>query len=153
MKVEDFVAETKKHISTVQWYILLFSLALGKRAKLHDGSKLQPPEAEIFREMTPRLKGLTYDSPEYKQCLSAMHTALAHHYCENRHHPEHFTDSVTGMNLLDLVEMFCDWKAATLRHADGDIISSIEKNQERFGYSNDVRQIFLNTVDEFKELP
>lgn len=51
-----------------------------------------------------------------------------------------------GMSLLDLVEMLCDWKAATLRHADGDIRRSIEINQKRFGYSDELKQIFLNTL-------
>jgi hypothetical protein len=41
-----------------------------------------------------------------------------------------------------------DWKAATLRHADGDILKSIEINQKRFGYSDDLKEIFKNTVKE-----
>ena len=53
---------------------------------------------------------------------------------------------IRGMNLLDLVEMICDWKAATMRHADGDILRSIEINQKRFGYSDELKQILLNTV-------
>lgn len=51
-----------------------------------------------------------------------------------------------GMSLLDLIEMLCDWKAATLRHNDGDIRKSIEINQKRFGYSDELKAIFLNTL-------
>jgi len=51
-----------------------------------------------------------------------------------------------GMSLLDLLEMLCDWKAATLRHNDGDIRKSIEINQRRFGYSDELKQILLNTL-------
>ena len=60
-----------------------------------------------------------------------------------------FTDrpGFRGMSLIDLVEMICDWKAASLRHNDGDIRRSVEVNQERFGYSDDVKQILLNTVE------
>jgi hypothetical protein len=36
------------------------------------------------------------------------------------------------MDLLDLVEMFCDWRAAVRRHRDGDIVESVEHNVERF---------------------
>jgi hypothetical protein len=54
------------------------------------------------------------------------------------------------MSLIDLIEMICDWKAATLRHNDGDINKSIELNKDRFGYSDDLAQIFKNTVDKFK---
>lgn len=56
--------------------------------------------------------------------------------------------NIKGMSLLDLLEMLCDWKAATLRHNDGDILRSIEINQKRFGYSDELKQILLNTVGE-----
>ena len=65
-------------------------------------------------------------------------------YCDGRIIRRH---TLRGMNLIDIIEMFCDWLAATQRHADGDIMESIEKNQERFGYSDDIRQIFENTAD------
>jgi hypothetical protein len=55
-----------------------------------------------------------------------------------------------GMSLLDILEMLCDWKAATLRHNDGDIRRSIEINQKRFGYSDELKQILLNTLDEIE---
>lgn len=57
---------------------------------------------------------------------------------------------ILGMSLLDVLEMLIDWKAATLRHADGDIIKSIELNQRRFGYSDDLKSILLNTIKELK---
>ncbi len=50
------------------------------------------------------------------------------------------------MTLVDLIELLCDWKAATMRHSTGNIRESIEKNQRRFGYSDALKQIFLNTV-------
>lgn len=53
---------------------------------------------------------------------------------------------IRGMNLISLLEMLCDWKAATLRHNDGDIRKSIEINQRRFGYSDELKQILLNTL-------
>lgn len=148
----EFIRKTKEHMSSVMWHILLFSLRLGERAIIHDASKLKNPEADTFREMTPKLASLTYGSDEYKQSLSEMKSALGHHYLENKHHPEHFSNGLKGMNLIDLIEMFCDWSAATLRHDDGDIIRSIEMNQDRFGYSDDIKQILLNTVDVFKEV-
>jgi hypothetical protein len=44
--------------------------------------------------------------------------------------------------------MIVDWKAASERHADGDILRSIEINQSRFGYSDELKQILVNTVHE-----
>jgi len=55
---------------------------------------------------------------------------------------------LNGMSLLDLVEMLCDWKAATMRHNDGDILRSVEINQKRFGYSDELKSILLNTIRE-----
>ena len=52
---------------------------------------------------------------------------------------------INGMSLLDLLEMFCDWKAATERHADGDIKRSIEINRDRFNMSPQLAQILDNT--------
>jgi len=72
---------------------------------------------------------------------------LDHHYAFNRHHPECHLNGMKDMNLLDIVEMLCDWKAATMRHADGDLRKSIEINQGRFGYSDDLKRILHNTAD------
>jgi hypothetical protein len=44
------------------------------------------------------------------------------------------------------LEMIADWKAASLLHTDGDIFKSIEINQKRFGYSDELKSIFNNTV-------
>ncbi len=55
---------------------------------------------------------------------------------------------ISQMNLIDLIEMLCDWYAASLRHADGDIFKSIELNQERFEYSDELKQIFTNTIKD-----
>jgi len=54
--------------------------------------------------------------------------------------------SVSYMNLIDVIEMFCDWKAATLRHADGDILNSIKINKKRFGMSEQLCRILINTI-------
>ena len=53
---------------------------------------------------------------------------------------------VRQMSLLALLEMLCDWIAATKRHSNGDIRRSIEINQNRFGYSDELKQILLNTL-------
>jgi len=52
------------------------------------------------------------------------------------------------MNLIDVIEMLCDWAAATKRHNDGDIVSSIETNKARFGINDQLAQILLNTVND-----
>lgn len=56
--------------------------------------------------------------------------------------------SVDGMSLLDVVEMLCDWKAATERHADGSITKSIQINKARFNISDQLASILENTRKE-----
>lgn len=158
----DSRIDTYKHIATVRKFIKRAVSNLLQRAEDHDLSKLESPEKEIFDEFTPKLATSTYGSEEYTGFLVAMKPALDHHYKHNRHHPEYFArefgeispqlvhqgDGIRGMDLLDLLEMLCDWKAATLRHNNGCILRSIEINQKRFGYSNELKQILLNTVAE-----
>lgn len=103
----------------------------------------------MFTKFTPRLKGMTYGSDEYKQCLAEMGPGLRHHYAANRHHPEHHVGGIDGMNLFDVLEMFIDWTASSRRHADGDINRSIEINRGRFAMSDQLVKIFQNTVRDF----
>lgn len=121
---------------------------LKKRRLDHDASKLVSPELEGFDEFTPKLRDLTYGSPEYEEARAGLGVVLVHHYAHNSHHPEHYEHGVRGMSLLDLLEMVCDWKAATLRHADGDIKKSVEINQKRFSYSDELKDIIVNTLKE-----
>jgi len=178
--------KTMRHIETLRNYLNAVIRELLGRQEAHDQSKLQSPEVEILEEFTPKLRGITYGSQEYRDCLKAMRPMIEHHNRVNRHHPEFHgtllicdfcgahneikdvtavdnydefqlcrhcqhpdlreTGNISGMNLIDLIEMLCDWKAAGLRHDDGDLMKSIEINQERFGYSDELAHIFRNTA-------
>ncbi len=140
--------DTKLHIMRVRELMGTMIGNFLQRSFFHDASKLLSPEKEVFDEFTPKLKASTYGSEEYKGFLASMKVGLDHHYANNSHHPEHFENGIRGMTLLDVLEMFCDWKAATERHADGSLERSIEINQARFGYSDDLKQILHNTIKE-----
>jgi len=144
--------KTMRHIETVRNYLNAMVCELLARAEQHDQSKLAPPEVDIFEEYTPKLRDCTYGSDEYRGFLAGMKPALDHHNATNRHHPEHFSNGVHGMNLIDLLEMLCDWKAATMRHNDGDIRRSLEINAARFGYGPELKGILINTVDMIESL-
>ncbi|HYE12200.1 MAG TPA: DUF5662 family protein [Patescibacteria group bacterium] len=152
MTKADCIKETKQHVVKVATCIDKVIEELMIRRAFHDSSKMQEPELAIFTEFTPKLKNSTYGSDEYKGFLKEMGVALQHHYENNPHHPEHFENGIKGMTLVDIVEMFCDWKAATLRHDNGDIYKSIEFNKNRFGYSDDLEQIFINTAQLFDDV-
>lgn len=147
----DSTADTLQHIKRVNELLLDFAKEPLTRAQVHDQSKLESPEKEAFDIATPKLRDLSYGSQEYKEALKDLGPALRHHYENNSHHPEYYESlGIHGMNLLDVVEMFFDWKAASERHSDGDIIKSIEHNKERFGLSRQLADIFRNTAEGMK---
>ena len=139
--------QTFRHIERVRNLLNAAIHDLLQRAEDHDQSKLGSPEVEVFTECTSRLAGLTYGSDEYKACLADMKPALDHHYRHNRHHPEHWGKGINDMNLLDLIEMFMDWKAASERHDNGCIRKSIDHNAGRFEMSPQLVAIFHRTAD------
>ncbi len=141
---------TLDHIHNVYIKIMQVVILLLHRAAEHDNTKLLPPEKACFDKYTPKLKDTTYGSVEYKKILKEMTPALKHHNKYNRHHPEHFADGIDGMNLIDLIEMLCDWKAASERHADGDIQRSIKINADRFGIDNQLKEILINTAADLE---
>lgn len=142
----DSEADTLKHIKRVNELLLDCSKELMNRAQVHDDSKLKDPEKALFDLWTPLLKESTYGSPEYKKMLEGLKPSLEHHYKHNSHHPEHYKNGVDDMDLFDIMEMLMDWKAATERHNDGDIFKSISINKERFKMSEQLCQIYRNTV-------
>ena len=144
--------ETMKHIRNVQRCINIVLNALIKRADEHDQTKMESPEVEGFTEVTHKLAGSTYGSDEYKKFLAQLKPALDHHYSRNRHHPEHFKDGIEDMNIIDLVEMLCDWKAATIRHKDGNLKKSIEHNQDRFSLSPQLTKVLENSIALFDDI-
>lgn len=142
----DSKADTLLHIKRVAQLMTQAAQQLLDRAMIHDDSKLISPEKEIFDEMTPKLKGMTYGSNEYKQSLKELGVALDHHYAHNPHHPEYHAKGIDGMDLFDIMEMLFDWLAATERHADGNIFKSLEINKKRFGISTQLSKILTNTI-------
>lgn len=151
MTIEECQIETMKHIERVRELIRVFVSKLVTRAIEHDKLKLEKPEVDVFAEYTPKLKEYTYGSEEYQNCLNEMNGALQHHYANYRHHPEHFDKGVNDMNLVDLVEMFCDWKASSERQLDGNLLKSIDVNATRFNINAQLKQILINTAKMYDE--
>lgn len=142
----DSTAETLVHIKKVSKYLGESAAELIKRGSVHDDSKLVSPEKEAFDRMTPILAKLTYGTPEYQESLNQLEGALNHHYENNSHHPQHYPNGINGMDLFDLIEMFCDWKAASERTNDGNIYKSIYHNRNRFKMTDQLAEIFINTA-------
>lgn len=139
-------SETLKHIQDVRRNIWEAIKHLDLRAQVHDKSKLESPEREIFAEYAEELIKTEYGSPEYKALLDKCRPAIDHHYSKNRHHPQWHKNGIDDMNLIDLIETLSDWKAATKRNKNGNINFSIEHNAARFNISPQLVNILKNTV-------
>lgn len=140
---------TLKHQRRVAELLTVFAIDLLKRANVHDESKHSAEEKGPLDEMQRLINEegqASYGSEEYKRCTSLLGPMLAHHYANNSHHPEHYKDGVNGMNLMDLVEMFLDWKAASERGEESSMNLTAACN--RFKISDQVKTIFANTADK-----
>lgn len=148
---QDYLRDTRAHIANVQRHMQAFATLLNTRSLEHDISKLEEPEKSILHQNTEEYKRYRIGSQEYEAHLKKVKIALDHHYAMNSHHPQHYKNGVAGMDLLDIVEMFCDWMVACREHGDGDIVHSILENKKRFGYSDELAQILINTSVRFRK--
>lgn len=152
----DSRPETQAHIDRVGELLDQVISNLQLRKVIHDASKMVEPELSAFDLATPKLATLEYGSEEYKESLRELGPALQHHFDWNDHHPEHYENGVRGMSLMAVIEMLCDWRAASERTKqrtdDPDKIKTfadgLKFNQERFGYSDELAEILANTVKE-----
>lgn len=141
----DSTQDTKEHIRKVQARIDEIVRRLIARAIAHDKSKLEEPEKSMYDEWKPKLRLMTEGSPEIIAARAAMGTALQHHYKVNDHHPEGNEGGITGMSLLSLIELFCDWQAA-IDEKGGVLLSNVQR--ERFGIGDQLYAILENTAKE-----
>jgi len=144
--VIDSTEATEEHRQQVARNIQDFCSKMSYRAAAHDLSKLTPPEKDGFDRATLKLKDMTYNSAEYKQSLKELSSTLQHHYANNDHHPEHFSNGIDGMTLYSLVEMYEDWKAAGKRNKGGNIIDSVTQNKDKFSIDDQLFSILMNTA-------
>lgn len=144
-----YIDDTTRHIQLVRHFLERATDALTERGRLHDASKFDEPERSLFRDNMAKRDSVPFGTPAYREHLKRVKPALDHHYAVNRHHPEHHTSGISDMSLVDLLEMVCDWMSAAMKTHDGDVACvhrSIEANQERFGYSDEIRGILHHTV-------
>lgn len=136
------------HIMRVRELLDDVAVRLRLRGVMHDASKLRSPEKEAFERLGEVSRRHEFGGAEYNEALQLLGPALEHHYAVNRHHPEHFEDGIVGMHMLDLLEMLCDWKAASEQQEGGDIRVSLEVAVERFGISKELAYLLSITIDE-----
>ena len=150
-ELHNHYTQTLEHVNQVRGNLWALIKELDDRGRVHDASKFKEPERSIFAANSHKLSKTEYGTPEYEALLKELHVAIEHHYFKNTHHPEHWENGIEDMDLLDVVEMLCDWVAAVKRTKDGDIYKSIEHNEKRFNINPQLAKILKNTVGYFRE--
>ena len=126
-----------RHRAVIQDNLKGIAQMLERRGDLHDLSKFSDEEFPGFRNINHAARGNKYGSPEYKKALETIGGeggAFEHHVERNRHHPEHFLNQ-TEMSFIDIIEMVCDWHAASVVYGNNTLRESLEKHHKRFNLS------------------
>lgn len=148
MKARDV---TRAHIDRVRELLIAFAHKIIDRGIAHDASKFDPEEdgpLQAMQDLIDREGPAPFGTDEYRRRTALLGPMLAHHYAENSHHPEHYPEGVAGMDLLDLVEMFHDWKAASERGGDSAI--GLSYCVEKYGIPPMLASILRNTADRLE---
>lgn len=119
-----------RHQTLVRKYLLALARELEARALLHDLSKLDLDEFGGFVEINQIARKHKFGSPEYK--ASVQNDAVTLHYSRNPHHPEFHPGGLNDMNLLDLIEMVVDWRAASETYGKTLMSESLRIQKERY---------------------
>lgn len=147
----NFDNDINDHISNVKSKISKVINELKYRSHHHDDSKLVDPEYSAYKKFTPLLNDVEYQSDEYKKiCNTKVFADACDHHCKsNRHHPEYYKNGIDGMDLVDLIEMISDWKAASERYQNASWSDGFKINCERFNVSPQLESILWNTYKNY----
>lgn len=139
------VTDVVKHRENVKNRLMFLADELYKRAEHHDDSKLAYPEIEWLIEMDKEPR-YDYGTPEYFDKMKRWQKFFDHHYKNNRHHPDHFTNGIDDMNLVDLCEYVIDIISYFNELHVHDALETINKQSGRFGFDEQLEQILKNTL-------
>lgn len=148
---------TLEHIRRVNQLLIGCSKEMLDRAVKHDATKIVEPELSGFNHLDPDFRKLPYGSPEYFNIVNKpeVQRAIAHHHKHNSHHPEHYEEGIMDMNLFDIIEMLCDWKAASERNTSDNnkFEQHLEYNYKRYKIPIDIQIIIHNTAKVLGFIP
>ena len=139
-----------RHRDRVAKYLTSIIQDLQQRAANHDNSKLEDDELIDYAAVHEEFDITPYGTPEYLAIKERIKPAIDRHFSINRHHPEHFENGIKGMDLVDLLEMVCDWRSATQNH---DVGSTMEKSIDfavrKYSIGPDLEAILRNTARNY----
>lgn len=143
----EVLTDIIQHISEVAENLAEMRHDLERRGIAHDRSKLGEFEFDAFITTRPKFKKANYGSKEYQECVDAIKPAIDHHYEVNRHHTGFHASGFSDMNLLDILEMLADWRAASRRSPDLSFADSLPKAFEKYGIPENMQRHIVKTLE------
>lgn len=152
------VATYLRHVTLLAHAMAHVTGDLEARARIHDLSKLTGAELPGFARLSAAVRGLKYGTQEYRDAM-AEHKAVGDaHANGNSHHPEYHLQtcadrSPTTMGWLDIVEMVCDWWAASRTYGPGgDFRRSVHVGLDRWDWSTHQQWLINQVARTLREL-
>lgn len=156
--VLDVINGLITHTDNVKNVVNVITTMARLQAVSHDKDKMDTIDQwALFRKIDAT--GYKFGTPEYtkfKELLFAEYPGLADlvhkHTRDNRHHPEHFGNDLSKMNLVDLIEMVGDWYVASTTRKSGNktFEEMMDFNAKRFNMDPQLKGIILNTLNLLK---
>lgn len=140
----------ERHRAIVSATLRAVAYELMRRADLHDQSKLSLDEFEGFAKINKVGREHDYGSDEYYAALKAVEpNPIPLHYSRNDHHPE-FHAKITDMEFPELVEMVCDWYAASVAYGKTSFQNSLTVSFGRWAFT-DGQKFLINSLAQWIE--
>lgn len=145
-ELEHYYQDTRQHILNVQRQMYKVIEKLIARTYNHDSSKYDREEAHTYAKVVPMFKGKKYGTPEHKAVGDMLGEAWEHHEKNNDHHTGYHLNGINDMNLISIIEMLCDWKAASMRNPNQNFKESCLMNCKKYGADDQLTKIIMNTA-------
>ena len=140
---------TLQHKENIATLLAKFAAELTYRSAVHDNSKFFPDEFDILSDNVCDFNKYLFDTKEEQDLRERLLPASILHRKRNRHHPEHFENGIDGMNIIDLLEMLCDWKSASTRVSGDSLRKGLPILKKKYNISSQLLKILENTARDF----
>ena len=145
----------KKNLLAMHSYRGIKLALLLERANNHDASKYLFPERDSYIWINWKYKcereKIAFTYP--KAVEETVMQGWRHHITTNAHHPEAHANE-NKMQLIDMIEMVCDWTAISqeINCGVGSALVWAEQNIEsKWNFSNKNRQLIFSIIKELDE--
>ena len=150
-RVADIMRKFHNHPFNVGKLLMKINNEIMKRIIYHDHSKYSENELKehIDADEDYERRGRPKFGTDERKDYDKANPVIASHRKKERHHPEYHENGIEDMNLVDLMEMLCDWCERTPNSIER-LENTFEENCYNHKISSQVRRILENTVKDFE---